>query len=351
MECLLGQKQRNVVDDCKLYDNHWDGIFVFNCKSGITIKKNEIYDNDQSGVSANEVSNVFIMNNTILRNSNWGVRIDIRSQAVVKNNTINENHCGGICVDASFSNVEKVPTPQRESLFEYKIAYYFGPGIKDEGLQSKRRENVLQGNKDKRNQSTAKSDVILCYCCKKPEKKLEKCSKCHTARYCGKECEQKDWKNHKKICDRLLSDGSIVLNYVRKSMMNIYLSPNLRALPDGLTYTDGKRIQGRGPGLLPVGPKYCEPPNTTTWFIAKVMAGVKILEGKEYDPSVVPIYDRSLKIDGILTDTDHLYNLVWKHGAMGQSFNYWKKLFMWVKGPEDGKLRVFIKEFPPYQNW
>ena len=350
---LIGPEAKEcVVDDCKLYDNHWNGIFVFNCKSGITIKKNEIYDNDQSGVSANEVSNVFIMNNTILRNSNWGVRIDIRSQAVVKNNTINENHCGGICVDASFSNVQKVPTLQRESLFEYnKIAYNFGPGIKDEGLQSKRRENVLQGNKDKRNQSTAKSDVILCYCCKKPEKKLEKCSKCYTARYCGKECEQKDWKNHKKICDRLLSDGSIVLNYVRKSMMNIYLSPNLRALPDGLTYTDGKRIQGRGPGLLPVGPKYCEPPNTTTWFIAKVMAGVKILEGKEYDPSVVPIYDRSLKIDGILTDADHLYNLVWKHGAMGQSFNYWKKLFMWVKGPEDGKLRVFIKEFPPYQNW
>lgn len=132
--------------------------------------------------------------------------------------------------------------------------------------------------------------------------------------------------------------------------MYVYIQP----LPDGLRYTDGIKIVSRGPGLLPVGPKYCAPPNTKSWFMTKVAAraGIQFLgAGKEWDPSVVVIYDRSLKLDGILCGAKQIYNLVWMHGSLGQLYSDWKKLFIWTKGPEDGKLRVFIKEFPPYQNW
>jgi hypothetical protein len=72
---------------------------------------------------------------------------------------------------------------------------------------------------------------------------------------------------------------------------------------------------------------------------------------QEFDPSVVRLYDRSLTIDGILTGADQIHNLVRKHGAMGQLKKEWKKLFMWVKGHEPGKLRVFVNEFPSYQHW
>jgi hypothetical protein len=38
-----------------------------------------------------------------------------------------------------------------------------------------------------------------CQTCKKPQAK-HKCSVCRFARYCSKECQKKDWKNHKKTC-------------------------------------------------------------------------------------------------------------------------------------------------------
>jgi tetratricopeptide (TPR) repeat protein len=424
-----------VVEDCELYDNMKNGIFVTNCASDVLLKGNRIYDNDKSGITVAENSNVSILENEILRNSKWGILIDDLSQAVVKKNKIKHNQCGGIGFvrssveksvieynDISFNsgpgihnlqysakdrknklqdNKEVINQPKAES--EVKICYcckkpnttlrkcgncftaqycgkqcqksdwknhkeicnYLvpvegsviehshissnsGSAINKEGLlPTKRRENTLQDNKEVRNQPTAQSEAKLCYYCKKPETNLKKCTYCFTAQYCGKQCQKSDWNNHKKLCDRLLSNGSIVLNYVQDSSMRVYLSPNdFKCTDDDVHF-----IAMRGAGLLPVGPKYCPPPNTTTWFIVKMSAGVAVLEGKDFDPSVVRLYDRSLKIDGSLTGADQIYHLVWQHGAMGQVVTYCKKLFMWVKGPQDGKLRVFINEFPPYQNW
>lgn len=45
--------------------------------------------------------------------------------------------------------------------------------------------------------------AVLCLSCGKPpapEKKLLKCSKCMLAHYCGKDCQNADWKEHKKNC-------------------------------------------------------------------------------------------------------------------------------------------------------
>ncbi|CAB4033339.1 Hsp70-Hsp90 organizing 1 [Paramuricea clavata] len=330
---ISSQAKECVVEDCELYDNEKNGILVANCASDVIIKGNRIYDNDESGILVTMNSNVSILENEILRNSDWGILINSLSQAVVKKNKIHNNQCGGICVTGHSSG--------EKSVVEYNhISFNSGPGIYEEGSLTKRKENKLEHNKEERNQSTAQSEAKLCYCCKKPDKNLKKCSDCFTAQYCGKKCHRSDWKNHKEICDRLLYDGSIVLNYVREPIMRYYLSRNKR-IP----------MFKRGPGILPVGPKYCPPPNTTTRFIVKMSAGVAILQGNNFDPSVVRLYDRSLKIDGILTGADQIYHLVRRHGAMGQLLKSWKKLFMWVKGPEDGKLRVFINEFPPYQNW
>jgi len=40
--------------------------------------------------------------------------------------------------------------------------------------------------------------VILCEVC--DEKQGKQCTKCHAAYYCGKECQRKVWKTHKKVC-------------------------------------------------------------------------------------------------------------------------------------------------------
>ena len=330
----IGPKVKEcIVENCELYDNEWGGIVVGGFTSSVTIKKNRINDNDESGVALLLNSNALISDNEILRNSLWGINITDFSHAIVKENKICDNQCGGICVETMYSRSKSVIQCN-------DICGNYGPGIKDEGYLSECKDNKFRDNKDERNQSTVKSDANLCYYCNKPNDSLKKCTTCFTAQYCGKSCQKGDWPKHKKECERLLSDRSILLQYLRKPVMEPPLSRGSVAW-----------ISTRAPGLLPVGPDYCTPPDTRKRFIVKMQAGVAKLEGKELDTSVVRLYDRSLKIDGILTDADQIYNLVRQHGAMGQLFSYWKKLFMWVQGPIEGKLRVFTNEFPPYQKW
>jgi parallel beta-helix repeat protein len=218
---LIGpQAKECVVEDCDLYDNESCGIFVTNCASDVIIKGNRVYDNDELGISVTQNSNVSIFENEILRNNGWAIFIVDHSQPVVKENKIHHNQCGGISL---------LDCPVGKSVIEYNnISFNSGPGIYEEYSLTKRKENKLQDNKEERNQSTAQSEAKLCYCCKKPKTNLKKCSNCFTAQYCGKNCQRSDWKNHKGIRDRLLSDGSIALNYVRDPLMAIYLSPNER---------------------------------------------------------------------------------------------------------------------------
>ena len=322
---LIGpQVKECIVENCELYDNEWGGIVITDCTYGVTIKKNRINDNDESGVALLLNSNALISDNEILRNSQWGITINDSSHAIVKENKICDNQCGGICVETTHSSSKSVIQCN-------DISANYGPGIKDEEHLSECKDNKFRDNKDERNQSTVKPEANLCYHCKKTNESLKRCSTCFTAQYCGKSCQKGDWSKHKKVCQSLLSDRSILLQYVRKPIMT--------------------NLSRRAPDLLPVDPDYCTPPDTRKRFIVKMQAGVAILEGKELDTSVVRLYDRSLKIDGILTDADQIYNVVWQHGAMGQLFSYWKKLFMWVQGPVEGKLRVFTNEFPPYQYW
>lgn len=39
-----------------------------------------------------------------------------------------------------------------------------------------------------------------CETCKGREKKMMVCGQCHQAYYCSRECQKKDWKQHKKSC-------------------------------------------------------------------------------------------------------------------------------------------------------
>ncbi|RLU18456.1 hypothetical protein DMN91_008813 [Ooceraea biroi] len=44
-------------------------------------------------------------------------------------------------------------------------------------------------------------EVKRCFSCQEPSKK--RCSKCKEAWYCSRQCQVKDWENHKKICDKI----------------------------------------------------------------------------------------------------------------------------------------------------
>ncbi len=343
---LIGPHAKEcVVEECELYDNLRGGIHVTDCASSVVIKENRIYDNDEPGVGVIDTSNISILANEILSNSDWGMLIVGDCQVFVKGNKIHRNQSGGICLRANCL-VEK-------SAIEYNdISFNSGPGISEDRPLTERRENKFQDNKEERSQSTAQSETKLCYYCKKPEMNIRKCSNCYTAQYCGKQCQKSDWKNHKEVCDRLLSDASIVLNYVREPNTAIQLIPNESNLQNPSSASKYTVVTSkRGPGLQHVGPEYCPRPNTTNRFIVKMSAGSQVNEDVIFPSYEVSVYDRSLTIDGKLTDGHQIYHLVRKHGVTGQLYDFCRKLFMWVKGPEDGKLRVFINEFPPFQHW
>ena len=48
------------------------------------------------------------------------------------------------------------------------------------------------------------SNIKICSCCKKEsEKKLSKCSACLSVGYCNRECQKRDWHQHKVMCPML----------------------------------------------------------------------------------------------------------------------------------------------------
>ena len=397
-----------VIKGNRMYDNDAPGIQLVHSKASIL--KNEILSNGDYGISIYDDSQVVVKKNRIQYNQCGGIlvmgyasveksvieynhiscnfgpgiyeetlpttckksqdskdeRNRLRAQTEIKlcfycknpgmslkkcSNCHTAQYCGKKCQKSDWKEHKEIcphlSTPEW-SIEWNQISSNLRSEIYEEGLMTRCRENELQDNKEVRNQSTAQSEAKLCYYCKKPKMSLKKCNNCYTAQYCGKQCQKSDRENHKEVCDRLLSDGSIVLKYVRDPMMTGHLSPGEQN-PD-----DNKNIfhmATRAAGLLPVGPKYCPPPNTTCWFIVKLSANISYENTKRFDPSNVRLYDRSLTIDGILTGADQIHHLVRKHGAMGQLMTLWKKMFVWVKGPENGKLRVFINQFPPYQDW
>jgi hypothetical protein len=48
--------------------------------------------------------------------------------------------------------------------------------------------------------SSSKKKKNICLCCLKEVEGLLGCSRCGTARYCGKECQAKHWPVHKNSC-------------------------------------------------------------------------------------------------------------------------------------------------------
>ena len=46
----------------------------------------------------------------------------------------------------------------------------------------------------------------VCFCCKTKEPVPKRCNGCNVAYYCSKQCQEKDWENHKKCCKMVKAD-------------------------------------------------------------------------------------------------------------------------------------------------
>ena len=63
-------------------------------------------------------------------------------------------------------------------------------------------------NDNNNDSSKNKLNGKRCNYCNKIDAKLKKCTRCKQAFYCSKKCQKKDWKNHKKVCKKIVEPTS-----------------------------------------------------------------------------------------------------------------------------------------------
>ncbi|KAL7425619.1 hypothetical protein ACHAXM_000092 [Skeletonema potamos] len=62
---------------------------------------------------------------------------------------------------------------------------------------------VAAAARDGTYEETPQHAVPLCGGCKKPVDDMKRCSRCKIASYCSRDCQAKDWKRHKRVCQAL----------------------------------------------------------------------------------------------------------------------------------------------------
>jgi hypothetical protein len=103
-----------------------------------------------------------------------------------------------------------VATTQEQNLLGEEWSRMVGKMMKMMGMDVKSKREIQAELRQSAQSSSGASNV--CATCRKPAsegKTLKVCAKCRgDVRYCSRECQQKDWKAHKKVCGRTAAASS-----------------------------------------------------------------------------------------------------------------------------------------------
>ena len=89
------------------------------------------------------------------------------------------------------------------------------------------------------------------------------------------------------------------------------------------------------------------PPRDGKRFIVKLQTDFESASNGR--PHILEIYDRSLDIDKKFK-AEYIEQLVKQFGVLGERQYFEKKLYLYCAF-ENGKLRLFINDFAPFQTW
>lgn len=78
--------------------------------------------------------------------------------------------------------------------------------------------------------------VECCACCKKPKAGLMSCSRCLAVKYCSRECQKYDWKNHKTVCVQLYDEFENLAADATKNLRAIFSNANFTSILKSLSY-------------------------------------------------------------------------------------------------------------------
>ena len=304
-----------------VFENYESGIYIR--KSEVDMRENKFFDNDAWGIWSADNSLCKVSMNDVFRNKRVGIRVGKRfagkefPSSVVELNTVHDNIGPGI-VD-TINNFEDprvcwTDTDASNTHGEYKSAEY------NQNVEYRNEESVI----------VSKSYFFLPWCsgCKGKCADLKMCGKCFTAGYCNKNCQKSHWSKHKKLCGVVRKKASFLIPAME------------RCLP-------GVRINFHATNLDEVGPEYSDPPpRNGKRFVVKLQTDF-LHQDKPY---LIYIYDRSLTIYDSFEDK-YIDNLVKEFGVLCERKFQEKELFLYCVFEESGKLRLFINNFPDFQKW
>ena len=352
----LGPKARpSRIAKNKIYNNWGFGIRVSEGSEETVIESNEIYQNRSDGICLYESSSMVAQKNKIFENWSWGIIVMNKSSAQVSENIIHNNKCGGIHVNSTASKVV---------LARNVVTDHNGPGILtgEAACGSVKLANatdmkwmgktflatfpnhlpVMIENTDLRNvegQQHPKqkldslgSRCAFCYQLPSEGIKFKSCAECLKASYCSKECQTQHRKNHKSLCKALKDKFSVIVD-VPSPGEEDYVPP------DRITYhPDLKGIKE--------GPK----PNrySTKRFIVKIQFD----EYSVYHPNIgLSVYDQSAHMY-VTFKSETIFHIVVQCGVLGLRKGNSKKIFCYASFEDKGKkLRIYLDELAPYQEW
>ena len=332
--------------NCQVYYNAREGISALDSSKRVTLVRNKVFRNDENGIFVRN-SDVDMRENEFFENESWGIWSQTNAWCNISMNTIFGNKCGGVRVgkrlavkdfppsvvelNKIYNNlgpgyIENINTFEDRSLFKRYVD--LSTTTSDYKL-AKTEQNSIYNNEERIIVDQSKLSSCWCSACYGKSEKLKSCGKCFTASYCNVDCQKRHWPKHKKLCKLLRDKSSILITSME---------------PRGF---DGAIIV-HAEDLDEVGNDYSPPPpRDGTRFIVKLQTD---FESACLDILYkLTIYDRGLHVSEKFR-SEYIHHLVKEFGVLCERKYYEKKLFLYCVF-ENGKLRLFINDFAPFQPW
>ena len=344
------------IDGNKIFENAFDGIHVYYNKKEIAICNNDIHHNGSFGICLVEDSCLGIRRNKIFDNGFWGILASSRTSAVMTENFISNNKCGGILISINYSgriqlksNIVRDHSGRGIHHSEMKdsvpcdsfshVAFGCSPPPGENQIyshplllsQNKTFNNIEGMNHPREVCRRIYNGCTFCRRLKDEVQDLLKCSKCHIATYCCKECQSKHWPSHMALCSALKGRYSVTVEIVPT------FDPGYP-----FTWTFGGHSKSSG-----AGPKSKH--NSHEEFIVKIQTQIR----NSHHLQMLDVHDKSSALQCSIQSPE-VFSVIKECGVL-QALNYSttsKKGFFWAIYTEDGeKLTIFLDHLAPYQEW
>ena len=347
------------IDGNKIFENAKEGIRVVYTANKTVIRNNDIHHNKPFGLSLDGNSQMTIRSNRIFENGFWGILASSRTSAHIVGNEIAGNKCGGIFIGVNYSGRVHLESNivrdhcgpwleyqkgadnlrNNSSLSHDKVAALLGFSLPSGERYFYSLPPFLSRNQEINNEEGMHHprDVVKqcysgCTYCRRSKDEVQrviKCSNCHIASYCCKECQRKHRTKHKTLCLALRGRFSVTVEKIPLSESGYSRR------------TFGAHLKGIGEGPKPKR-------NSRNKFIVKIQT--QTVNG--HPLQLLTVYDKSLTIDWQIQSPE-IFNVIMECGVLGALDKLTsKKAFFWAMFAEGGeKLTILLERLAPYQEW